>query len=236
VVATPSQCHIYSTSNFNTPHIFDLQQPLQLLMLCKRCMLLVDAANGMQVCAGTTPRSLSDLHSCATCLQCTSALCALLRIQRSRWRCSCARWPRPEAAAAPRCSPHPSHRAARQVVTYEGRIVCTPRAPGMRPELLAPQMVALSPDTLAAMDGPGGSSVRLFDTAQVGRLCCTPTCRAQGLRSMRRWRLALIAVLRLCCSKEQTRGTFSARVQSAARPSTPWAAGPPAGGAHRAQR
>lgn len=56
---------------------------------------------------------------------------------------------------------------ALQVVTYDGRVVCSPKAAGMRQELLSAQMVSLSPDTLAAMDGPGGSSVRLFDTAQV---------------------------------------------------------------------
>jgi hypothetical protein len=69
---------------------------------------------------------------------------------------------------APTAAPLPPNPPPHQVVTFEGRIACTPRAAGMRPELLAPQMVALSPDTLAAMDGPGGNSVRLFDTAQVG--------------------------------------------------------------------
>jgi hypothetical protein len=54
------------------------------------------------------------------------------------------------------------------VVTYEGRAVCSPKAAGMHPELLSQQLVALSPDTLAALDAPGSASVRLFDTAQVG--------------------------------------------------------------------
>lgn len=53
------------------------------------------------------------------------------------------------------------------MVTYEGRAVCSPKAAGMRPELLSPDMVALAPDTLAALNGPGGASVRVFDTAQV---------------------------------------------------------------------
>jgi hypothetical protein len=59
VVAASAQCHIYSTSNFNTPHIFDLQQPLHLLLQCERSMLLCDAASGMQVCAGTCVRALA---------------------------------------------------------------------------------------------------------------------------------------------------------------------------------
>ncbi|KAI8462988.1 MAG: intraflagellar transport protein 80 [Monoraphidium minutum] len=100
VAATAGQCHIYSVSNFNTPHIFDLVAPLSLLLQCERSLLLCDAAAGMQI------------------------------------------------------------------VTYEGRVVCSPRAAGMRPELLSPRMVSLSPDTLAALDAPGGSSVRVFDTAQ----------------------------------------------------------------------
>lgn len=49
VAATATQCYIYSTSNFNTPHMVDLAQPPHLLLQCERCMLLVDAAAGMQV-------------------------------------------------------------------------------------------------------------------------------------------------------------------------------------------
>jgi len=116
-VATASQCHIYSTSNFNTPHIFDLQQPLQLLLQCERSLLLVDAA------------------------------------------------------------------ACMQVVTYEGRAVCNPKAAGMRPELLSAQMASLSPDTLAAMDRPGGGSVRLFDTAQ-GRQQGEPYAHCAEIRQV----------------------------------------------------
>ncbi len=101
-MATATQCHIYSTSNFNTPHLFDLHQPLQLLLQCERSLLLVDATAGMQV------------------------------------------------------------------VTYDGRAVCNPKAAGMQPELLSREMVSLCPELVAALDGPGGSSVRLFDTAQVG--------------------------------------------------------------------
>lgn len=53
--------------------------------------------------------------------------------------------------------------------------MCSPKAAGMRPELLSTDMVALAPDTLAALNGPGGASVRVFDTAQV----------CQGLRFSR---------------------------------------------------
>jgi hypothetical protein len=54
----------------------------------------------------------------------------------------------------------------------------------MRPELLSTHMAALSPDTLAAMDGPGAASVRLFDTAQVAGAAR----RAAGPRLAPRWR------------------------------------------------
>lgn len=49
MAATATQCYIYSTANFNTPHIVDLAQPPHLLLQCERCILLVDAAAGMQV-------------------------------------------------------------------------------------------------------------------------------------------------------------------------------------------
>lgn len=32
IVATSTQCHIYSTSNWNTPHIFDLKDTVTLVL------------------------------------------------------------------------------------------------------------------------------------------------------------------------------------------------------------
>jgi hypothetical protein len=49
VVATPSQCHVYSTSNWNTPTIFDLKDSLRLLQLSERCMLTLDNVGGLQI-------------------------------------------------------------------------------------------------------------------------------------------------------------------------------------------
>ena len=42
VVATATQCFLYSTSNWNTPHIFDLKAPVQLIVLCEAYFLTLD--------------------------------------------------------------------------------------------------------------------------------------------------------------------------------------------------
>jgi ferredoxin len=65
VVCTASHCHVYATSNFNTPHIFDLKEQPQLVLQCGRNFALLDAAAGMQVgipasCSGR----LCSVHPC----------------------------------------------------------------------------------------------------------------------------------------------------------------------------
>ncbi|BBN11030.1 hypothetical protein Mp_5g08460 [Marchantia polymorpha subsp. ruderalis] len=49
VVATATQCCIYSTSNWNTPHIFEIKDTIILLKLCRRYFLMVDAFCGLQL-------------------------------------------------------------------------------------------------------------------------------------------------------------------------------------------
>ncbi|KAJ9526633.1 hypothetical protein QJQ45_017601 [Haematococcus lacustris] len=49
IVATSTQCHIYSTSNWNTPHIFDLKDTVTLALQCERHFLLMDNATGIQL-------------------------------------------------------------------------------------------------------------------------------------------------------------------------------------------
>ncbi|CAM6088739.1 unnamed protein product [Calypogeia fissa] len=49
VVATATQCCIYSRSNWNTPHIFDIKDTIILLKLCKRYFLMVDCFMGLQL-------------------------------------------------------------------------------------------------------------------------------------------------------------------------------------------
>ena len=36
IVATSTQCHIYSTGNWNTPHIFDLKDTVTLILQVRR--------------------------------------------------------------------------------------------------------------------------------------------------------------------------------------------------------
>lgn len=49
VVATSTQCHIYSTGNWNTPHIFDLKDTVTLILQCARHFLIMDNSTGMQL-------------------------------------------------------------------------------------------------------------------------------------------------------------------------------------------
>uniref|UniRef100_A0A7S0RGA6 Intraflagellar transport protein 80 homolog n=1 Tax=Pyramimonas obovata TaxID=1411642 RepID=A0A7S0RGA6_9CHLO len=49
VVATATQCCIYNTSNWNTPHIFDLKETVNLILQCEKKFLMVDNFNGITV-------------------------------------------------------------------------------------------------------------------------------------------------------------------------------------------
>jgi intraflagellar transport protein 80 len=49
LVATASQCHIYATSSWGTPHIFDLKHPASLLLQSERCFALLDPGQGLQL-------------------------------------------------------------------------------------------------------------------------------------------------------------------------------------------
>lgn len=48
VVATATQCFIYSVTNWNTPHIFDMSAAVSLIMLCEKHFLMVDT-NGVGI-------------------------------------------------------------------------------------------------------------------------------------------------------------------------------------------
>jgi intraflagellar transport protein 80 len=49
------------------------------------------------------------------------------------------------------------------VYTYDGRLVCSPKFPGLLPEQLKPGNISLSPDTLAIVDRAKGNIVQVFD-------------------------------------------------------------------------
>ncbi|DBA75301.1 hypothetical protein WJX77_003211 [Trebouxia sp. C0004] len=49
VVATATQCCIYSLASLNTPHILDLKETPTLIMHADRCFLMVTRSKGMQV-------------------------------------------------------------------------------------------------------------------------------------------------------------------------------------------
>ena len=49
VVVTATQACIYSTNNWNTPHILELRGTVSLILQCARHFLMVDTLNGLQV-------------------------------------------------------------------------------------------------------------------------------------------------------------------------------------------
>ena len=49
VVATSTQCFIYNTNNFNTPHIFDLKAPVSVIVQAATNFATVDPVVGIQV-------------------------------------------------------------------------------------------------------------------------------------------------------------------------------------------
>ena len=93
VVATSSQCYIYSASNWNTPHIFDLRQgaAISLILLSQRHFMLLDTTSGPII------------------------------------------------------------------YSYEGgRMVSSPKFPGLRPDCLSRSSLSLAPDCLAIVDHTDG--------------------------------------------------------------------------------
>ena len=98
VVATTSQCYVYTTRNWNTPIIFDLKEgSVSLILQASKHFLIVESL-------------------------------------------------------------------AVYVYSYEGRLLCSPKWPGMRPEALSRQSISLSTDSVAIKDQSDEKSVHLFDT------------------------------------------------------------------------
>ena len=49
VIATTTQCVIYETQNFNTPHQFDLKTTVNLILQAEKLFAIVDSVNGIQL-------------------------------------------------------------------------------------------------------------------------------------------------------------------------------------------
>jgi intraflagellar transport protein 80 len=63
VVATATQCSIYNVNNWNTPHIFDLKDTVNLIMQCKKQFLVVDNFNGITIYTYEGRQVRDDLSS-----------------------------------------------------------------------------------------------------------------------------------------------------------------------------
>jgi hypothetical protein len=56
---------VFSTSNWATPHIFDLREPPLLLLQCERSFVLLDTNSGLQVGVGTPQTPLTVVAAVA---------------------------------------------------------------------------------------------------------------------------------------------------------------------------
>jgi hypothetical protein len=54
-----------------------------------------------------------------------------------------------------------------QVYSYDGRLVSSPKFPGLRAEVLSSQTVALGPDCVAIVDKTDGKSTRVFPASKL---------------------------------------------------------------------
>lgn len=97
VVCTATQCFIYSSQNWNTPHIFDLRATVNLIVQSECHFVTADNFNGLQV------------------------------------------------------------------YSYEGKLISTPRFPGLHVQFLNSRTLALSTDTLAVLDHADRKTIRAFD-------------------------------------------------------------------------
>lgn len=97
IVATSSQCNVYSVNTWNTPTIFDLKEgSVTLIVQADKYFLLVD-------------------------------------------------------------------NTSIYIYSYDGRLVCSPKIPGLRTDLLNQQTVSLSEDTLAIRDKTNEKLIHLFE-------------------------------------------------------------------------
>ncbi|KAK6619099.1 hypothetical protein RUM44_003481 [Polyplax serrata] len=97
IVTTPNQCHIYNTSNWNTPFIFDLKEgPTNLIVLSYKHFALLE-------------RSHINIYS------------------------------------------------------YEGKLLCSPKVPGLQIDTIDSTGISLSGDTLAILDQNDDKCIHLLD-------------------------------------------------------------------------
>jgi intraflagellar transport protein 80 len=97
VVATSTQCYVYSINNLNTPIIFDIKAPPHFMHLCRKHFLTVDLISGVQV------------------------------------------------------------------ISFEGRVLCSPRFQGLRADYLNRDMLSLAPDMVCIVDTVDSKVVHILD-------------------------------------------------------------------------
>ena len=49
IITTATQCYIYNSSSWNTPHIFDLKDSVSLIIQSPKYFCLVESSNGLMI-------------------------------------------------------------------------------------------------------------------------------------------------------------------------------------------
>lgn len=49
IITTASQCYIYNSASWNTPHIFDLKDSVSLIIQSPKYFCLVESSNGLMI-------------------------------------------------------------------------------------------------------------------------------------------------------------------------------------------
>ena len=52
-----------------------------------------------------------------------------------------------------------------QVISFEGRVLCSPKFQGLRPDFVTRDKVALSPDTVVVVDSVDSKLLQILDTS-----------------------------------------------------------------------
>jgi intraflagellar transport protein 80 len=162
VIATPTHCSVYNVNNWNTPHVFDLRGLVSLILLSER---YVRPSSSLPKLPHMLPLALTPPG------RLSAYLTVYLLNSLSVWLSDCLPAYLPVCLSVHRQLVIVDNISGIQVYSYDGRLLCTPRFPGLRSEVLSAQTVAVGPDCVAVVDKSDGKSTRGVN--RVLSLSCT---------------------------------------------------------------
>jgi len=123
IVSTARTCYVYSTSNFGTPHSFELKAPTSLILQAERYALCCVCSAGLAI--ATMGDAVMD-----TCIHCNALLC---------------HYPRRHFLLVDNIN-------GPQVFSYEGKLVSAPRLRSLPARFLKQGNIALSNEVMVVID------------------------------------------------------------------------------------